>query len=70
MEEVNSLMTMNIQPLGLLCLRIDNNPQRNYSLTSPSAIRIVHELVTSPGMLLPHLAFKNALLKPIGASGF
>ena len=26
--------------------------------------KIVHELITHPGITLPHLAFKNALLKP------
>ena len=31
--------------------------------------RIVHELITCPGMPLPQCAFKNALLKPMGISG-
>ena len=31
--------------------------------------RIVHELITYPGTPLPHLAFKNASLKPIREFG-
>ena len=37
---------------------------------SPSTIqRVVHELITYPGLPLLHLAFKNALLKPFVAFG-
>ena len=40
-------------------------------VTSPSTNqRIVHELITYPRTPVPHLAFKNAFLKPLGSSGF
>ena len=39
-------------------------------VTSPSANqRIAQELIIYPGILLPHLAFKNAFLKPIKELG-
>ena len=31
--------------------------------------KIVHKLITYPGTPLPHLAFKNALLKPTEVCG-
>ena len=58
----NYLMIMSTYPQTYWQLRID---KVNLPVTSTSTNqRIVHELVTYPVTPLPHLAFKNAFLKP------
>ena len=65
MEEINYLMIMS--PQTYRRLRMDNvNPCD----TAPSINqRIMHKLITHPETPFPHLAFKNALLKPSGEFG-
>ena len=71
MEEVSYLMTIRIELQTYWCLRIDNvNPCDTALLPHHQPIRIAYGLITYPGIPFPHLAFKNALLKPMGSSGF
>ena len=58
-------------PQTYWCLRIDNVKPCDTILLLPSTNqRIVHKLITYPATPLPHLAFKNALLTPIGELGY
>ena len=65
MEDVHYLMIMSTQSLASWSLRSDKVNPCDPTVPSPSANqRTLHELVKYSATLLPHLAFKNALLKP------
>ena len=64
MEGINYFVS---GPQTYWCLRID---KVNQPVTSPLTNQIiVHKMITYPATHLPHLAFKNALLKPFGKFG-
>ena len=70
MEEVNSVITA-CSPQAHRSLRIDNvNPCDTVLGSHQPPVRIVHNPIIYSVTPLPHLAFRNAFLKPIGEFKF
>lgn len=70
MEEVNSVITA-CSPQAHWSLRIDNvNPCDTVLGSHHQPVSIVHNPIIYSVTPLPHLAFRNAFLKPIGEFKF